>query len=263
MPITVSSLGFLAALAVDPTDSAVVYAGLAYSIARSADGGASWRLLPRHLEDFPQIRTIAVDPRHPATLYATGTDIAVPEPLACIAVKSQDFGRHWTCLEAPGVGSTVDFLVLDPTRPATIYAHADALVQSTDGGLTWHDLHFDEELRALAVDPLRPAMLYADSPLDLWTSDDAGRSWGRAENGLPHGTFGALAIDRRDRAAAYVVVTGQPGEGEVFRSRDGGASWAPTGGGLPPSLTQLVVDPRHRAALYLGTLGHGVYHLVR
>jgi photosystem II stability/assembly factor-like uncharacterized protein len=74
------------------------------------------------------------------------------------------------------------------------------------------------------------------------------------------GTVTALAVDPVDSRIVYAAT--QEGEG-VFKSRDGGETWSPSGTGLPKipgnSVFCLAIDPRRPTILYLGTLNFGIY----
>jgi photosystem II stability/assembly factor-like uncharacterized protein len=75
------------------------------------------------------------------------------------------------------------------------------------------------------------------------------------------GTVTTLAVDPVDSRIVYAGT--QKGEG-VFKSRDGGETWSPSGAGLPKtppgySVFCLAIDPRRPAILYAGTLSFGLY----
>jgi photosystem II stability/assembly factor-like uncharacterized protein len=74
------------------------------------------------------------------------------------------------------------------------------------------------------------------------------------------GTVTALAVDPVDSRIVYAAT--QEGEG-VFKSRDGGETWSPSGAGLPKipgnNVFCLAIDPRRPAILYAGTLNFGIY----
>jgi len=119
------------------------------------------------------------------------------------AYITHDGGQSWRMFNLRGV---VDFFVLDPLNPKTMYANATGLWRSTDGGEHWNLVypkpstvkgvkmasdHSDEDiladpdplvrLTAMAVDPSDSKTLFAaagakDSP-GLFVSRDAGNSW--------------------------------------------------------------------------------------
>ena len=74
------------------------------------------------------------------------------------------------------------------------------------------------------------------------------------------GTVTALAVDPVNSRTVYAAT--QEGEG-VFKSRDGGETWSPSGMGLPKtpgySVFCLAIHPGRPAILYAGTLSFGMY----
>src|SRR5438046_2707143 len=73
--------------------------------------------------------------------------------------------------------------------------------------------------------------------------------------GPPGGPIGALAIDPSSRTTLYAGTR----YGGVFKSTNGGTSWAAVNSGLTYSSVQAVaIDPATPATLYAGT-GGGVF----
>jgi photosystem II stability/assembly factor-like uncharacterized protein len=177
----------IAALAVDAQNSRTLYVGTAdfansgydwSSIYKSSDGGATWRTLlgdglgPRFLS------MLAVDPRNPKTLHATGE----------LYYRSDDGGATW---ETPYVTQNFDIgspLALDPSEPATMYLGTDGarVFKSVDGGANWRDLNASFEgqsVTALAVNPQARQTVYAGTDGGLFVSLDGGESWRRYDGG--------------------------------------------------------------------------------
>jgi photosystem II stability/assembly factor-like uncharacterized protein len=130
--------------------------------------------------------------------------------------------------------------------------------RTTDGGETWeHVLFVDEETGAsdLVMDPNNPRILFAGTwqialrtwtrtsggpGSAIWASRDAGETWTRLEgDGLPTRDVGkiALCMSADDSNRIYALIEtgdGVPWEGgdtdggELWRSDDGGATWALT-----------------------------------
>jgi len=81
-------------------------------------------------------------------------------------------------------------------------------------------------VECVAVDPRVPARAYAGTlRRGVWRSDDGGRSWEPAGDGITHPAVMSIAASSTESGdAAGVVYAGTEPSG-VFRSRDGGASW--------------------------------------
>ncbi len=78
---------FISTIAIDPTDSRILYVGGRRGVYKSADGGKNWRPVNDGFETS-NIRTIAMSPRDPNTLYA-GTN-------GSGLYRTSDGGRQWT-----------------------------------------------------------------------------------------------------------------------------------------------------------------------
>jgi photosystem II stability/assembly factor-like uncharacterized protein len=158
-----------------------------------------------------------------------------------------------------------------PSRPNEYFlgATGGGLWKTTDGGTTWAPVT-DGQLRsssvgAVAVAASRPDVVYlgmGEAQLrgnvmqgdGVYRSDDGGRTW--AHRGL--GDTQAIArirVHPTDPEVVYVAALGHPfapnDERGVFRSRDGGRTWArvlfksPRAGAV-----DLVIDPSNPRVLY-------------
>lgn len=246
---SLSNLGlaatFISALAVDPTDSSVVYAGSNDRLLfKTSDGGMSWERIaePGHVE------ALAIDPETPSTLYA-GTWGTV--------FRSLDGGLSWTSSE-PSDLLDVTSIVLDPADPSTLYAGSfTGAFVSRDGAETWQATGFTDSVLALLIDPTRPYILYAGTSDGVWKTDDRGDTWTWAGKGLPAASgVTTLALDP---SRPNILYAGGSFSG-LYRSRDEGNHWSRIGSGLPPTnVTALLVDSSLPGRLYAGLFRGGVY----
>jgi photosystem II stability/assembly factor-like uncharacterized protein len=217
----------------------------------SADGGASWSGTLTLLD----IRSLAADPRRSGTLYA-----ATPRGVSV----SHDRGVTWKrALREP---SGIDTVVVDPSRPGTIWAGGYRLWRSQDAGLTWTRVPRPDgtfgtsSLRRIFLSPWHPETLYAiDFYLDgfavpgsLWRSTDGGGTWQEVYSFDPV----ALAFDPATPGLLYLA---DQIEG-ILRSRDGGTTWEPVASSIGDYRpTTLLVDRLDPSILYAGTQGNGVW----
>ena len=129
-------------------------------------------------------------------------------------------------------------------------------------------------INALAVNPSTPTTLYAGTGDGVFKSTDAGETWVLASSGLPDPSPGspnravlALVINP---VAPNILYVGTSGAG-VFRSTDGGNTWAAISAGLPSIklfgqdpprifVSSLALDPTGATTLYAG-LSLGVWQL--
>jgi photosystem II stability/assembly factor-like uncharacterized protein len=121
----------------------------------------------------------------------------------------------------------------------------------------------------IAGDPSNPAVYYTPS-FRLWKTSDAGETWLPLPIVTTDGSgwvfdrsISAIAISRNH---PEILMVSFAGSAIVYRSTNGGASWARTVSGLPSrSITKLTIDPRdpNRAwATFAGITGPSVYSTV-
>jgi hypothetical protein len=164
---TVGSVsGRVVALAVDPTDPNIVYAGGAFGgVWKTIDGGANWTPITES-EVTQAIGSIAIDPTscNPApckTIYVgTGEEnFAIESYYGAGILKSTDAGQHWTQVGqgvfvgpfssgfSPGGGARIGALAVNPSNGNLLLAavqifsvpasSTSGIYCSNDGGTTW------------------------------------------------------------------------------------------------------------------------------
>jgi photosystem II stability/assembly factor-like uncharacterized protein len=96
----------------------------------------------------------------------------------------------------------------------------------------------------------------------IWKTTDAGTVWNPVFDGQPVGSIGAIAVAPSDRKIIYAG-TGESdirsdlssGNG-VYKSSDGGSTWAHIGLDDTRQISRIVVDPQNPDVVYVGALGH-------
>jgi photosystem II stability/assembly factor-like uncharacterized protein len=226
----------------------VVWAGCEpTSLWRSEDGGASFSLV-RGLWDHPHrsqwwpggggamVHTVLPDPRDDDRVLVAMSTGGV--------YVSEDGGRSF---EPRNRGILASFLP-DP------------------------EPEFGQCVHKVAQGADDPSRLYAQNHGGVYRSDDGGGSWTSIAAGLP-GDFGFVVLAHpHDRDTCWVVplvadVNRVPPQGRlrVYRSRDGGRTWAESSSGLPDGcwVTTLrdaaCVDGLDPAGVYLGTRSGSVW----
>lgn len=116
---------------------------------------------------------------------------------------------------------------------------------------------------AVAADPTEIAHFYFGSVNGgVWETRDAGRTWKPIFDGQPIGSIGALALAPSNPNVIYAG-TGEAdmrsdisqGDG-VYRSTDGGATWARAGLADSQQIGQILVDPKDPRRVLVAALGH-------
>jgi photosystem II stability/assembly factor-like uncharacterized protein len=253
--------GTVDALAIDPVDPRIVYAGTAAGegVFKSLDSGVTWSRsgtgLPKGFDSG--VVALAVNPRRRAVVYA-GTALQG-------LYKSADGGASWLPVRL-GTGPatfTVTALAIDPRDPDVVFTgSAYGLFKTADDGVHWKRITAGlpplAVPRALAIDPRTPGVVYASiSALGVYRSRDGGETWKPASRGFPARPEVLTLAAAAGRPAAVYATTNQG----VFKSTNGAASWSPAGGGLPfqPPVRSLAIDPRGSSVVYAGLPGRGVF----
>lgn len=154
--------GKIFSLAVNPRDTAKLYAGTSIGVLRTLNSGRVWRETELNIN----IKAVAVDPSNPAIVYAAGSQL---QNFGDGIYKSVDGGRNWEQLDTGFTGLSITSIALNPRNPSTIYAglrRSDNLrsgvLKSTDSGAHWNLIGLgDVSVNALVVDPWSPANIYA------------------------------------------------------------------------------------------------------
>lgn len=208
--------GRITDLAVDPIDPAICFAGAAEGgVLRTTDSGQHWTPLFDDQSTL-SIGAVALDPAHPQTVYV-GTGEVNPGGGSVAyggtgVYRSTDRGATWTPVGLDGTGS-IGRIRVDPTNSQRIFVAAmgdlwtagteRGVYRTTDGGANWERVLFLSDSTG-AVDLLiRP-----DQPQTVFAA-----MWERI---------------RRPRYYRYGGATCG-----VYKSTDGGSTWALVGGGLP------------------------------
>jgi photosystem II stability/assembly factor-like uncharacterized protein len=113
-----SNAGYVTAIAVDPTNSATVYAGTGYSLGggmiyKSTNGGGSWSAVNNGVPSF-QISGLIVSATAPATVYAATTGGGV--------VKTTNGGASWAAADKGIWSGRINALAAATPAASTLYA---------------------------------------------------------------------------------------------------------------------------------------------
>ncbi len=235
-------------LAIDPVHSQHLYAGTHLGLFISGNHGASWLPSRQGLPDSPFVRSLAIDPRSPRTVYLATSDV-VP---GRVVFRSDDGGASWTPVDRGMLGYTGQVAV-EPGRSGALWAVVTGgLFRSPDRGRTWS--RADAGLPAGEARTLLTGAfgLLAGTGAGVFQSADPGASWSPSSRGLAAADIQGLALDPLRPARLWAV----DWAGNVYRTATGGGRWARLSNDLPPPVSgPLAADPNHPGTLYLGILG--------
>lgn len=245
-------------------------------LAVSHDRGASWE---SHLgndeagfEAYLHVAAVAVSPHDARTVYV---GIAEPrgERRRQAIWKTEDGGVTWRGLDIGLESAWVYDLAVDPFDGRWVYAgialgEQSGFYASANGGESWARVGQVGDKRTiteLAVDPEHEGTLYAaSSGLGLFKSMDRGTRWTMVLASPENEALSHVAIAPSDPRVVYAA-----GWKRIFRSTDGGATWATLPGLTAENSFQfadfgdhpLAVDPLDPLTLYGAGVG-GVFRKV-
>jgi photosystem II stability/assembly factor-like uncharacterized protein len=235
-----------------PSEPDVLYTtgftGSALGVLKSSDGGTTWTPAVSGLPADAQIASLAVAPSESGLVYAleAGTPGRV--------FRSVDHAATWTQVSSALPAGYLGDVVVDPHDPQKLYAAASpAVVESTDGGVTWAPLPSAPNPARLFIDARTVTKLYASvSDAGLSRSTDGGATWNPASTGIADQNIRDLALDPVDPQRLWAASTGgTSGGGGVYLSTNGGQNWSRVDLGVPVNLaTAIAVDPRNASFVY-------------
>ena len=215
-----------------PGNPAVYYFGTAGSgVWKTVDGGQVWTCITDSVR-LTNVGALAVAPSRPDTIYLGAAGAGPSAGL----YRSTDGGGHWDQVALQG--HTINSIVINPHNPDVVMAAAgdSGILRTADGGRNWKSTLLDAQVGAvwLVFDPDESSNVYAGTR----PKSQTGRGGGGGRGAPP--------------------VTTPATDSQIFRSRDGGVTWAKTApDGLPGGnfgTIALAVAP--------GTRGQRVYDYV-
>lgn len=184
-----------------------------------------------------------------------------PEQSSCISCNIPN--------DEHGNGAWITPFVLDPSKPANIFAGYSKIYRSLDRGNTWKEISrpltnnrlYDE----IAIAPSDNRYAYASSGSSFFQTSNAYNenrpTW--RQKVLPWGgTISSIEVHPTERATVYVTKSGYRNDQKVFKSTDSGDTWTNITGSIPnvPAMViKAVRDPNYEEALFVGT-GAGVFY---
>lgn len=116
-------------LAIDPTNSDVVYAGTTNGLYKSTDQAEHWTKIGGSIQ-HAYVSAIQLDPTNPSTLYLATSDRVQ---------KSEDGGETWHPKTKGLEAASIRSLQISPKDPRTLYVgtNGGGLYRSTDAGEFW------------------------------------------------------------------------------------------------------------------------------
>ncbi|MEM7455108.1 MAG: hypothetical protein AAF456_12225 [Planctomycetota bacterium] len=258
--------GRISDIAVDPTNDDVAFAASASGgIFKTTNGGDTWIPVTDDLTTL-SMGAVAIDPSNPNTIYAgTGEANSSGNVYGGSGIyRSVDGGGTWTSIGLEDSGA-VGRIVVHPGNSDIIHVAVighlyspgtdRGIYRTDDGGDSWTRVHYINDITGcidIIQRPDDPDVLFAamwqrlrghDTRIfsglgsGVYRSEDGGLNWALVDGGLPpasedRGRIGlALCQSNPDVMCAIYHTESDGGFDGLYRSTDGGASWAQTNDG--------------------------------
>ncbi len=274
--------GRIAAFAVHPADTRVIYAASASGgLWKTENAGTTWRPVFES-EGSVSLGAVALDPSDPDIVWVgTGEQNSVRSSSFGDGVyRSDDGGASWRHMGLEG-SRHVGRILIHPGNPDVVFVAAlgslwgpnpeRGLFRTTDGGRTWMKvLEVSDHTGVVEVrmDPRNPDVLLAAAfqrerrqwsmlgggpEGGLFRSQDGGDTWTRVEGGFPTGEVGRIGIGFCPGAPGTLYASAVGPEGGIFRSNDGGTTWERRNAEIQSHwfYGELVCDPQDADRLYV------------
>lgn len=216
------------------------------NVYQSTNGGQSWTVMPLKSPTppgwFKNIKHLwALEQAADGTVYATSWR----------GIFRYNRAEGLWEVKSVGLGNiSIQSIAQEPNNPSVIYLGIldSEPYKSVNWGATWEPMYrgFASEggeatvgAGDLAVAPTNPQIVYAtgigpsgQAASAVLKSTDAGKRWEQIAHGLPPTNADqptwvarAIAVSAGDEQVAYVALDILAGEGQVYKTLDGGASW--------------------------------------
>ncbi len=232
--------GSPSAMAVDPTNPAIIYVGQ-YSLYRTDNGGASWTPASAGMDlSFAFITSILVDPQNSNVVYAASRGGIY---------KSFNKGASWSrILTAPVLD-----LKFDPANSAIMYAATtNGMQKSVNSGGSWSVINTGLPTQPLdvklALNPVNTNVIYAVFNYStVYKSIDGGANWNVSNSGINSSSIRAISVSK---ANPSILMVGTFGQG-AFKSINAGQDWFPISMPFQPYAHDLAFDPVNPEIIYV------------
>ena len=244
--------GRIYAVAIDPTNPDIIYAGLGYSLLKSIDGGDTWTKLGdgNPLFDVIEFYVVVINPENPDIVYAGGLEIFTGWYL----FKSIDAGDSWTLILDNYNNPGIAHLALDPLNTSELYGgvYGSGIYYSNDSGISWEWLNsgltnkYLTKIKAGILPDVSDSIVFvATDGGGVYIYDDVTQKWVQHNQGLPSKRIFSLAVMKSNASNLYAG-----SDTGVFKTSNAGQTWENVSE-LPPYHIQENGDPIYPTVLGL------------
>ena len=277
--------GRITAIDVDLSQPTRIFAGSASGgLWLSENGGTSWQPV-FDKESTLSIGCVAINQKNPAEVWV-GTGEGNPRNSSNMGkgiYKSLDGGKTWKNMGLEKT-KTIHRIYVHPDNQNVVFAAATGspwgphpergVFKTTDGGKTWHNILFINDLTGAAdmvVDPKNPNKILVamwehqrhpwhfnsgGKGSGLYLTYDGGENWQKieAKDGIPDGELGRIGLAFAPSKPEIVYALIEAKENGLYRSKDGGKTWKLVStkniGDRPFYYAELYVDPKNENRIF-------------
>lgn len=241
--------GRITAIAIDPQNTSVIYAGAADGgVWKSVNGGTNWAPLTDQQNSL-STGSIELDPSNSSIVYVgTGEGNGNADAVYGAGIlKSTDAGASWQNIQSPFVTSSVSLpigsIAIDPANSSIVLAGTRSLAgassgvgiyRSTDGATTWAQVNTNDVF-SIKFLPNNPSVVLAAGFDDnaskklIFRSTDAGATWQEVLAVPVDSVFGPSRAGGSIAVASghntiYAALGGNAVT-DLYKSTDEGATW--------------------------------------
>ncbi|MBM3946717.1 MAG: hypothetical protein FJ315_04880, partial [SAR202 cluster bacterium] len=216
-------------------------------------------------------------PRPTPSPSPTPTATPTPEPAVCPPAKASHattMGFAWQSRQMQS--GDVANIAVSPSNPDVMYlgieVNAHTAYKSVDGGRSWRRIHFGDHAKDIAVHPRDPAIAFVADSTTIWRTTNGGEGPTHVVGpprgfqqvlkhafppGPPQTSFSTVVVAPSNPSVVYAAVPGGtdgrgPAGGMIFKSIDGGSSFAQHPGSFPVT-SVLLVNPHDPDHVFLGS----------
>ncbi|HVS81876.1 MAG TPA: YCF48-related protein [Pyrinomonadaceae bacterium] len=205
---------------------------------------------------------------HPGVLAATNNGL----------YRALDPAQGWDRISyGRGLDPRTTSISTSAQNPSVIFVGTatSGVLVSRDTGETWQQVSgvpATSPVNSIVQDQQRSAFIYVGTKQAFYLSHDGGDHWSRRGGNLPFGDFTSILINPRNGNEIFVGNAYQNDQnaelgGGVYRSADGGTTWARIDSRehrLPSMrIWALALDTRDQNTLFVGSHSAGVYVVAR
>ncbi len=229
------------------SDPKELIAGTLQGIFRSPDNGVHWKQIsPEGSAEIKEVQSIAIDPADPNVIYA-GT--------WHLPWKTTDGGATWSNIKKGIIDdSDVFSIIVDPKNPKIVYASAcSGIYKSASAGEGFTKVQgipsAARRTRTLEQDPGNLDVVFAGTTEGLYRTQDAGAKWERL---TPDDVVVNDVYVDPGNSQHVLLATDRGG---VYRSEDGGTTFAPSNEGFSArQVTAYTADGLNAGTVYVGVV---------